>query len=98
MLEGAQGKAKGMRVHEASERPLVASVDRAAVLAAETVIRPHIRRTPVIEVAAEDFGVSGGPIVFKLEFLQASGTFKARGAFTNMLMRQGAEAGVVAAS
>ena len=87
-----------MRVLEAEERTHAASVDRAAVLAAETVIRPHIRRTPVIEVAAEDFGISGAPIVFKLEFLQASGTFKARGAFTNMLMRRGADAGVVAAS
>lgn len=74
------------------------AVDRAAVEAAETVIRPHIRRTPVIEVAAADFGLGGAPITFKLEFLQHSGTFKARGAFTHMLTRAGAEAGVVAAS
>jgi threonine dehydratase len=87
-----------MAVVEANERRFTATLDRAAVLAAEAVIRPYIRRTPVIEVAPEDFGLSGAPIVFKLEFLQASGTFKARGAFTNMLMRPGAEAGVVAAS
>ena len=83
---------------EVSGRPLITSVDRAAVLAAEAVIRPHVRRTPVIEVPAEDLGLTGTPISFKLEFLQASGTFKARGAFTNMLMRPGAEAGMVAAS
>lgn len=71
---------------------------RADVLAAESVIRPHVRRTPVIETPAEDFGLAGPPVSFKLEFLQHSGTFKARGAFANMLMRQGAEAGVVAAS
>ena len=71
---------------------------RDAVLGAEAVIRPYIRRTPVIEVAAEDFGLSGPPLTLKLEFLQHSGTFKARGAFTNMLMREGAAAGVVAAS
>lgn len=72
--------------------------DHDDVLAAEALIRPHIRRTPAIEVAAEDFGLSGPPLTFKLEFLQHSGTFKARGAFANMLMRKGAEAGVVAAS
>ena len=36
--------------------------------------------------------------VFKLELLQHSGSFKARGAFTNLLMRQIPAAGVVAAS
>lgn len=71
---------------------------RADVAAAETDIRPHIRRTPVIEVAAADFGLSGGPLTLKLEFLQHSGTFKARGAFANLLRREGAEQGVVAAS
>ena len=74
------------------------SPDRAAVLATAEVIRPHIRETPVIEVAAADFGLSGLPITFKLEFLQNSGTFKARGAMANLLMRDGADAGVVAAS
>ncbi|HHY49840.1 MAG TPA: pyridoxal-phosphate dependent enzyme, partial [Alphaproteobacteria bacterium] len=74
------------------------SPDRAAVLAAEAAIRPHIRRTPVLEVEARDFGLEAAPLTFKLEFLQHSGTFKARGAFANMLMRKGAEAGVVAAS
>lgn len=74
------------------------SPDRQAVLAAEAVIRPHIRRTPVLKTPAADFGLSGSPLTFKLEFLQHSGTFKARGAFANMLMRQGAERGVVAAS
>ena len=72
--------------------------DRAAVLATGEVIRPYVRETPVIEVAAEDFGLSGLPLTFKLEFLQHSGTFKARGAMANLLMRDGAAAGVVAAS
>jgi threonine dehydratase len=72
--------------------------DRAAVLAAEAVIRPHVRRTPVMDVAAEDFGLRGAPITFKLEVLQHVGVFKARGAMANLLMRPGAEAGVVAAS
>jgi threonine dehydratase len=72
--------------------------DRNAVRAAEAVIRPHIRRTPVIETAAADFGLDGAPFSFKLEFMQHSGTFKARGAFANLLIRNGSERGVVAAS
>lgn len=72
--------------------------DRNAVRAAEVVIRPHVRRTPVIEAPAADFGLDGAPFSFKLEFMQHSGTFKARGAFANLLIRNGAERGVVAAS
>ncbi|MHB1109142.1 MAG: threonine/serine dehydratase [Devosia sp.] len=76
----------------------LASPTRDSVVAAEAVIRPHIRRTPILRTPAEDFGLSGEPITFKLEFLQHSGTFKARGAFANMLMRAGTDRGVVAAS
>jgi threonine dehydratase len=72
--------------------------DRNAVRATEAVIRSHVRRTPVIETAPEDFGLAGAPLTFKLEFMQHSGTFKARGAFANLLLREGAERGVVAAS
>lgn len=72
--------------------------DHNAVRAAEAVIRPHIRRTPVIEAPAADFGLDGAPLSFKLAFMQHSGTFKARGAFANLLIRKGAERGVVAAS
>jgi threonine dehydratase len=78
--------------------PNFALPDRAAVLAAEAVIRRHVRETPIVTVPARDFGLIGSPITFKLEFMQHSGSFKARGAFTNLLMRQGAERGVVAAS
>ena len=72
--------------------------DRKAVRATEAVIRSHVRRTPVIEAASEDFGLRGAPLAFKLEFMQHSGTFKARGAFANLLLREGADRGVVAAS
>ncbi len=78
--------------------PMPTLPTRADVLAAEALIRPYVRQTPVIEVAAADFGHSGGPASLKLEFLQHSGTFKARGAFTNLLRRDGARNGVVAAS
>ena len=62
------------------------------------VIAPHIRRTPVIEVDGDDFGISIPRLSLKLESLQHAGSFKARGAFTNLLTRKIPEAGVVAAS
>jgi len=62
------------------------------------VIAPHIRRTPVIEVDGGDFGISIPTLALKLESLQHAGSFKARGAFTNLLTRKLPEAGVVAAS
>ncbi len=68
------------------------------VRVAEAIIRPHIRRTPVVEIAAADFGLEGAPLTFKLEFMQYSGAFKVRGAFANLLLREGTQAGVVAAS
>jgi threonine dehydratase len=71
---------------------------RADVEDAELVIRSHIRETPIIAVDPADFGLSCPPMTLKLEFLQHSGTFKARGAFTNLLLREGAAEGVVAAS
>lgn len=61
-------------------------------------IRSHVRRTPVIEVDAGDFELVPQPLVLKLEFLQHAGSFKARGAFTNLLTRPVPKAGVVAAS
>lgn len=71
---------------------------RADIASTAALIAQHVRRTPVLTVDAADFGLAGEPITFKLEFLQHSGTFKARGAFANMLTRAGAEQGVVAAS
>ena len=44
------------------------------------------------------FGLEPGPLVLKLEQLQHSGSFKARGAFANLLLRPMPGAGVVAAS
>lgn len=62
------------------------------------LIRTCIRRTPVIEIDGEDFGLPPAQIFFKLESLQHGGSFKARGAFANLLSREVPEAGVVAAS
>jgi len=73
-------------------------ISRARIETTERVIRPHIRRTPIVEVDGADFGLEAITIVFKLELLQHAGSFKARGAFTNMLTRAVPPAGVVAAS
>ncbi|MGN6748416.1 MAG: threonine/serine dehydratase [Xanthobacteraceae bacterium] len=64
----------------------------------ETIIRPHIRRTPVMDVAPSDFGIKASRLYLKLELFQHSGSFKARGAFANLLTRSVPKAGVVAAS
>jgi threonine dehydratase len=61
-------------------------------------ISPHIRRTPVIEIDGEDLGVASARLTLKLELLQHAGSFKVRGAFTNLLTRKVPAAGVVAAS
>jgi threonine dehydratase len=73
-------------------------ITRADIAATEPVIRPHIRRTPVLEVDARDFGLPAATLLFKLELQQQAGSFKARGAFANLLLRTVPAAGVVAAS
>lgn len=68
------------------------------IVQAESLIRPYIRRTPVVEVDGADLGIHGVRLVLKLELLQHAGSFKARGAFHNLLKRDVPKAGVVAAS
>jgi threonine dehydratase len=71
---------------------------RKRIAAAHRLIHSHIRRTPLIEADGADFGLDSITVVFKLESLQHSGSFKARGAFANLLMREVPSAGVAAAS
>jgi threonine dehydratase len=64
-------------------------------------IRPYIRRTPVVQVDLSELDESAAALpagTLKLEQLQCAGSFKARGAFTNLLLRDVPPAGVVAAS
>ena len=58
-------------------------VNREAIAATYELIRAHVRRTPVIEVDAADFGLAPAHLSFKLELLQHAGSFKTRGAFAN---------------
>ena len=71
---------------------------RERIAATDRLIRPHIRRTPIIEVAGADFGLDLDRLTLKLELYQHSGSFKARGAFANLLGRPVPASGVVAAS
>jgi threonine dehydratase len=75
-----------------------AEINRERIRAAHQLIRPYIRRTPVLEIPGADFGLDSSSLVFKLELLQHSGSFKARGAFTHLLTRAIPPAGVAAAS
>jgi threonine dehydratase len=70
---------------------------RPDIEAAARRIAPHIRRTPVMRMAGEDLGLAI-PLILKLELLQATGSFKPRGAFNRMLSATLPEAGVATAS
>ena len=72
-------------------------IGRKDVEAAWSLIRPHVRRTPVIELIAGALGLSS-PLALKLESLQVSGTFKGRGAFHKLLASKVPAAGIIAAS
>jgi threonine dehydratase len=65
---------------------------------ARDVVAPHLRRTPVMEIPGSDLGLGDCTLLLKLEYLQHTGSFKARGALANLLLREVPEAGVVAAS
>ncbi len=69
------------------------SIDRDSIAKAASRIASYVRRTPVVEIA-----VNGQPVTLKLEQLQHSGSFKARGAFNNLAGSSVGPAGVAAAS
>lgn len=58
-------------------------VDRDAIARTRDRIAPHVRRTPTVEVEAGT--LADVPVVCKLEQLQVTGTFKARGAFATLM-------------
>jgi threonine dehydratase len=61
-------------------------------------IMGRVRRTPVQELGPFSLGGVPGELVLKLEQLQYTGSFKARGAFSRMLAAQVDGSGVIAAS
>ncbi|WP_404925473.1 threonine/serine dehydratase [Mesorhizobium sp. ORM16] len=74
------------------------TITRERIAMMEPRIRRYVRHTPVLRVDMADFDRPPLAVDLKLECLQHSGSFKARGAFTNLLERQVPGAGVVAAS
>ena len=74
------------------------TIDRAAIAKTEALIRPHVRLTPVLSATGADLGLAPFPLTLKLELFQHTGSFKPRGAFTNLMTRSIPAAGVVAAS
>ncbi|MCQ4159394.1 threonine/serine dehydratase [Roseomonas sp. GC11] len=75
--------------------------DAAAIRAAAGRIAPWVRRTPLLSLPAAALGTPCD-VTLKLELLQASGSFKPRGAFNRILSARAAgllpPAGVIAAS
>ena len=52
------------------------AITRDAITAAYRLVRPHIRRTPVLEANGSDFGLDPLALTFKLELTQHAGAFK----------------------
>jgi threonine dehydratase len=73
-------------------------IEAAEIMAVERLIRAYIRRTPVMELDAEDFRLGDFRLVLKMESLQYAGSFKTRGAFANLCLRDIPPAGIAAAS
>ena len=74
-------------------------VCRDDIEAAMARISGHVLRTPVARLdLGPDLGLACGPVEVKLEQMQHTGSFKARGAFNTLLSGPVPAAGIVAAS
>jgi threonine dehydratase len=73
-------------------------IEAEEIKAVERRIRAYIRRTPVMELNAQDFRLGDFRLVLKMESLQYAGSFKTRGAFANLCLRDIPPAGIAAAS
>ena len=77
---------------------MIDSFRRSDITRVHDLIAPYIRHTPVLQSDGREVGLEPFPLTLKLEFLQHGGSFKARGAFANLLTRSIPPSGVVAAS
>jgi threonine dehydratase len=73
-------------------------ITRDDIAAAARRIAGDVRRTPLVRIAGRDLGVACAELWLKLEHLQVSGSFKARGMFNRMRANAVPAAGVVIAS
>jgi threonine dehydratase len=86
-------------MHRSPQLPLTTrAIDRETIARTYARIRSFIRRTPTMDVDGRDYGLASSSLVFKLEMLQHGGSFKVRGAFANLLLRDVPDGGVAAAS
>ena len=76
----------------------LAMVDRAAIELAGRRIFEDVRRTPLWRLSGRQLGLDVAEVWLKLEQLQVSGSFKARGMFNRMRSLPPPAAGVVIAS
>ena len=74
------------------------SIDPARIAEAHGRISGYIRRTPAVGIDTSELGLASAALTLKLELMQHSGSFKARGAFANLLLQEVPAAGVAAAS
>ena len=80
---------------------LAGMITRDEIRGTYDTIRSCIRRTPAVRVDLSELDPANPALpaaTLKLEQLQCAGSFKARGAFANLLLRDVPPAGVVAAS
>jgi threonine dehydratase len=75
-----------------------ADIEAEEIESVERRIRAYLRRTPVMELNAQDFRLGDFRVILKLESLQYAGSFKTRGAFANLSLRDIPSAGIAAAS
>jgi len=71
---------------------------RSDIARVHDIIAPYVRQTPVLHASGSEVGLEPFPLTLKLELTQHGGSFKARGAFTNLLTRPTPPSGVAAAS
>ena len=77
---------------------IVEGLRQADITRVHDVIASYVRETPILRVSGHDIGLGRFSLTLKLEFTQHGGSFKARGAFANLLTRSIPASGVVAAS
>jgi threonine dehydratase len=84
----------GTALNELSSSAMALPVSADRIRAAHERIRAFVRRTPLLP-----FELAGrGDVTLKLELFQHAGSFKTRGAFSNLLSREVPAVGVTAAS
>ena len=77
---------------------MTSQITRERIAETAARIRPHVRRTPTVDIDGAELGLDGVAVTLKLESLQHAGSFKTRGAFANLVGREVPPAGVAAAS